>query len=82
MDTTSSRFKNIESTIIDILNDQYEKCLKIQLSNKPDNISGLISYLKRNGWCNYKFNGYSIKNHVNELDVVVTLSYTPPILKF
>jgi len=82
MNTTSLRFKNIESNIIDILNDQYGKCLKIQLSNKPDNISSLISYLKNNGWCNYKFNDYSIKKHVNELDVVVTLSYIPPVLKF
>ena len=82
MDKTSSRFRNIESTIVNILNDQYEKCLKVQLSRKPDNISTLINYLKHIGWCNYKFNGYSIKNHVNELDVIVILNYIPPTLKF
>lgn len=82
MDKTSSRFRNIESTIVNILNDQYEKCLKVQLSRKPDNISTLINYLKHIGWCNYKFNEYSIKNHVNELDVIVILNYIPPTLKF
>jgi len=82
MNPSSLRFKNIESTIINILNDHYEKCLKVQLSKKPDNISSLINYLKQNGWCNYKFNGYSMKNHVNEQDVVVILNYIPPTLNF
>jgi len=81
MDKTSqsSRFKNIESTIINILNDNYDKSLKIKLSKKPDSISSLIGYLKQNGY-NYKFNGYRIKDI--ELDVIVTLNYTPPTLKF
>ena len=79
--TSKSRFNNVESTIINILNDNYEKCLKVQMSEKPDNISSLIRYLKRNGWSDYKFNGYSMKD-VNELDVVVTLSYTPPSITF
>ena len=79
MDKTSSRFRNIESTIVNILNDQYEKCLKVQLSRKPDNISTLINYLKHIGWCNYKFNEYSIKNHVNEtFDEVLAASKGSP----
>lgn len=79
--TSKSRFKDFESIIIN--NDQFEKCLKIELSDSPDkvNIRKLLSYLKCNGWLNYKFNDYSVRS-INELGTLVTISYVPPILKF
>lgn len=85
MSTTSSRFKDFGSIVI--TNNQFEKFLTIHLSDVlPDNISvsNLLSYLKTNGWVNYKFSGYSIKPQVNEhgVSTVVILSYTPPKLKF
>ena len=59
MSEASTRFKDFESIIIN--NDQFEKCLRIKLSETPDNINirNLLRYLKNNGWCNYKFNDYS-----------------------
>ena len=84
MSTTSSRFKCFDSIVI--TNNQFEKILTIHLSELPDSISvsNLLSYLKSNGWINYKFNGYSIKPQVNEhgVSTVVLLNYTPPQLKF
>lgn len=84
MSTTSSRFKDFDSIII--TNNQFEKILTVHLSAIPDNVDvrKLIGYLKCNGWINYKFYGYSIKPKVDEqgITTLVTLSYTPPPLKF
>jgi len=79
--TSNSRFKDFESIIIN--NDQFEKCLKIELHETPENVNvrKLLSYLKNNGWLNYKFNDYSVRS-INEHGTLVTISYVPPILKF
>jgi hypothetical protein len=74
-----SRFKNFDSIVI--TNNQIDKCLNIQLTNLSENINirNLLQYLKNNGWCNYKFNEYSIKKQDNiNLPTLVILSYTPP----
>lgn len=84
MSEASERFKDFESIIIN--NDQFEKCLRIKLSEVPENINvrNLLRYLKSNGWCNYKFNSYSIKPLINDqgTDTLIILSYIPPVLKF
>lgn len=85
MSTTSLRFKYFDSIVI--TNNQFEKFLTIHLPDVlPDNISvsNLLSYLKTNGWVNYKFSGYSIKPQVNEhgVSTVVILSYIPPTINF
>jgi len=82
MSEASTRFKDFESIIIN--NDQFEKCLRIKLSESPDNINirNLLRYLKNNGWMNYKFNSYSIKPQINEQGTMVIVSYIPPVLKF
>lgn len=75
-----SKLKNFDSIII--INNQFDKCLNIHLSNSPENINirYLLQYLKNNGWNNYKFNEYSIKNQIDNLKhpTLVILSYTLP----
>ena len=82
MSEASTRFKDFESIIIN--NDQFEKCLRIKLSETSENVNirNLLRYLKNNGWCNYKFNSYSIKPQINEQGTMVIISYIPPVLKF
>jgi hypothetical protein len=83
MNKTTTRFKDFETIII--TNDQFEKCLRIQLNLANLNITKLLSYLKCNGWSDYKFNQYSMKTQVNEHGISITnviVGYVPPLVKF
>jgi hypothetical protein len=83
MNETSSRFKDFESIIIN--DNQFEKCLIIQLALAELNITKLLSYLKCNGWSDYKFNQYSMKSQIDEHGTPTTtviVGYVPPIVKF
>ncbi len=79
----NARFKDFDSIIIK--DDQLEKRLRIHLlTDKKVNISNLLCYLKSNGWSNYKFNEYSIKLQINDLNTttIITFGYVPPQLIF
>lgn len=79
MSNLPSRFSTFDSIVIN--NDQGDKCLKIELPNSSEdiNVRNLISYLKCNGWIDYKFKEYSIKTL--EKGIKVILSYELPKVK-
>ena len=80
MNETSTRFKDFDNIIID--DNQFEKCLRIQLHIENVNITKLLSYLKMNGWSDYKFNQYSMKTQNENGKYITTaiIGYIPPIL--
>ena len=82
MNKTSSRFKDFESIVIN--DNQFEKCLTVTLLLDSINIQTVLSYLKCNGWSNYKFNQYSMKTQSNEHGTFTTaiIGYVPPSVNF
>ena len=82
MNKTSSRFKDFESIVIN--DNQFEKCLTVILFLESIDIMKLLSYLRCNGWSNYKFNQYSMKTQINEHGTYTTaiIGYVPPAVNF
>jgi len=82
MTETSMRFKDFENIIID--DNKFEKSLRIQLHLENVNITKLLSYLKKNGWSDYKFNQYSMKtqNDNGKYLTITIIGYIPPSVKF
>ena len=82
MNEMTSKFKDFDSIVIN--DNQFEKCLRIQLNLSELNITKLLSYLKCNGWSDYKFNQYSMKSQIDENGnpkTTVIVGYIPPYEK-